>query len=218
MDWFARRTEDSVRMGSRSHGIIVLDVMSELNMALKFMVEGKQEVSTKCLERLFLSEHEADRLEDKLCAEIAAGDLSIQEREDLIHFVRKMDQIANWGKEAALYIQLIQETHSVVPEDVWIANMNMSAEIMTAVKYLIKAVETLNDDPKDTVRHIDSVNDQERIVDTMFFENIKQVHLSDMDPKAVMLVRDLIHSLEMSADMCKTCADTITILLKSRRL
>lgn len=218
LDWFSKRTEDTVRIGSRSHGIAVLDAVSELNMALKSMADGKKDVALKCLDRLFLSEHEADRIEDKLCIEIVGGELSVQEREDLIHFVRKMDEIANWAKEAALYVQLIVETRSEVPQEIWKANEKMSSEIMTAVKYLIKAIESLGSDSKETVKNIDAVNDQEMVVDTLFFQNIKQAHLSDMDPKAMMLVRDMIHSLEMTADVCKTCADTITILLTSRRM
>jgi len=37
-----------------------------------------------------------------------------------------------------------------------------------------------------------------------------------MDPKAVMLVRDLISAIESAADSGKSCGDTINILLVSR--
>lgn len=218
LDWFSKRTENTVRVKSRSHGIIVLDAVSELNFALKSMAGGKEDAAVKGLERLFLSEHEADRIEDKLCVDISGGELSVQEREDLIRFVRKMDEIANWSKEAALYVQLILETHAKVPQEIWESTEKMSEEIMTAVKYLIKVVEALNGDPKDVLKNVDGVNDQERIVDTLYFQATKQAHLSNMDPKAVMLVCDMIRALEMSADSCKSCADTITILVTSRSL
>lgn len=217
LEWFGRRKEDAVRVGSRSHALVVLDVVSELDMAIGFMAKGNKEAAMKCVDRLILSEREADHIEDKLCAEISSGDLSIDEREDLIHFVRKLDQIANWSKEASLHIQLIKETNASVPEDIWKDIGRMSAETIPAVKYLIKAIESLRENTADAVRCIDSVNDQERIVDGLYFSNIKQIHLSDMDPKAIMLLRELILSLEMAADTCKTCGDTISILLSARR-
>lgn len=217
LGWFTKRAGDTVRMGSRGHGIVVLDTVSELNLSLKYMAEGKVDAALKCIDRLFMNEHEADRIEERLCVEITGGDLSVQEREDQIHFVRKMDQIANWAKEAGIYIQLIIETGTELPQDVWRSNENIAAEVMTAVKHLIKAIENLGSNPKETIRNIDDINDQEAIVDTLYFQTIKQIHLSDLDAKAILLAREITNSMEMSADVCKSCADTITILLTSRR-
>lgn len=218
LGWFGKRKEDTVRTGSRSHGLAVLDAVTELDTAILEMSKGDQAAAMKAVDRLILCEREADRIEDRLCAEVSGGELSVQEREDLIHFVRKMDHIANWSKEASLHIQLIKETNSEVPENIWLEIKKMSDELIPAVKHLIKAVENLSSDSAETVRNIDAVNDQERIVDTLYFEAIKRVHLSSMDPKSVMLVRELILSLEMAADTCKACADTLTILLTSRRI
>jgi uncharacterized protein Yka (UPF0111/DUF47 family) len=39
-----------------------------------------------------------------------------------------------------------------------------------------------------------------------------------MDPRAVMLMRELIFTLEMAADTCKACADTVSIMLVARRM
>ncbi|MDR3206109.1 MAG: DUF47 family protein, partial [Candidatus Methanoplasma sp.] len=150
LGWFGRRKEDSVRTGSRSHGLAVMDAAIELDLAIQAMSKGDRTAAMKCIERLILCEREADRIEDRLCAEISGGELSVQEREDLIHFVRKMDHIANWAKEAALHIQLIKETDSEVPEDIWNQIGKMSSEIMPAVKHLIKAVESLALDSAET--------------------------------------------------------------------
>ena len=217
MDWFAKRTEDSVNAGSRTHGLAVLDAVSELDMALEAMEGAKAQAAMKSIERLFMSEHEADRMEDKLCIDIVGGELSTREREDMIHFVRKMDQIANWAKEAALYVQIIIETGTVVPPKMWAAMREMSTEIISAVKQLIKAIEFLRNDYKQLIRALEAVIDQERIVDGLYVEAVKLAHtLPELDSKAVMLVRDAIHALEVCADECKSVADTINIIVISR--
>ncbi len=218
MGWFSKRKEETVRIGSRSHGLVVLDAVTELDLAIMAMSKGDHVDAMKCIERLIISEREADRIEDKLSAEVSGGELSVQEREDLIHFIRKMDQIANWSKEGALHIQLLKETNALVPENIWLEIEKMSAELIPAVKYLIKVVETLDIGSTETLRNIEAVYDQEKIIDGLYFSCIKQVHLSPMDPRAVMLARELILSIEMAADTCKTCADTMSILLSARRM
>jgi len=214
--WFSKRKEETVRVGSRSHGLVVQDAVTELNLALVAMSKGDQVSAMKCIERLMLSEREADRIEDKLCADVSGGELSVQEREDLIHFIRKMDQIANWAKEGAIHIQLLKETNALVPEYIWQEIEKMSSELIPAVKYLVKIVENMDSVSTETNRNIEAVYDQEKIIDGMYFTCIKHVHLSPMDPRAVMLIRELIFTIEMAADTCKACADTISIMLAAR--
>lgn len=218
MGWFSKRKEETVRIGSRSHGLAVLDAVTELDLALIAMARNDPVDAMKCIERLMISEREADRIEDRLCADVSGGELSVQEREDLIHFIRKMDQIANWAKEGAIHIQLLKETNALVPENIWLEIGKMSAELIPAMKYLIKVVEILDAGSNEVIKNIEAVYDQEKIIDGLYFSCIKQVHLSPMDPRAVMLARELIFSLEMAADTCKTCADTMSIMLSARRM
>lgn len=205
-------------MGSRSHGLVVQDAVTELDLALIAMGRGDQVNAMKCIERLMLLEREADKIEDKLCADVSGGELSVQEREDLIHLIRKMDQIANWSKEGAIHVQLLMETKALVPDYIWAEVEKMAAELIPAVKHLVKTVENIGSSSTETTGSIEAVYDQEKIIDELYFSCIKHVHLSPMDPRAVMLVRELIFSLEMAADTCKTCADTISIMLVARRM
>jgi len=218
MGWFSKRKGETVMMGSRSHGLVIQDAITELDLALSAMGRGDHVNAMKCIERLMLLEREADKIEDRLCADVSGGELSVQEREDLIHLIRKMDQIANWAKEGALHVQLLMETNALVPDYIWEEVEKMSAELIPAVKHLVKTVENIGASPAETTGNIEAVYDQEKIIDELYFSCIKHVHLSTMDPRAVMLVRELIFSLEMAADTCKTCADTISIMLVARRM
>lgn len=194
-----------------------MDTVAEMEMCAKALSEGKKDVAMKCIERLILNEHEADRMESRLCVDIAGGELSIQEREDLIQFVRKTDEIANWTKEAALYAQLMIELNAVIPSEIWKSVQKMAAEIGQAVKHLVKAVENLQESSFDAMKEVEAISDQERIVDGLYFSTVKQIYISDVDAKTIILIHELVESLEMAADMCEMCADTITILMTSRR-
>ena len=218
MGWFSKRKGETVRIGSRSHGLVVQDAVTELDLAISAMNRGDKINAMKCIDRLMLLEREADKLEDKLCADVSGGELSVQEREDLIYFIRKMDSIANWAKEGGIHVQLLVETNALVPDYIWGEVGKMSSELITAVKHLIKTLENMDTLPAETHGNIEAVYDQEKIIDELYFSCIKHVHLSPMDPRAVMLIRELILTLEMAADTCKACADTISIMLVARRM
>jgi len=216
MGWLSKRKGETVMMGSRSHGLVVQDAVTELDLAIVAMGNGDTVTAMKCIERLMISEREADKIEDRLCAEVSGGELAAREREDLIHFIRKMDQIANWAKEGAIHVQLLKETNALVPDYIWKEVGKMAAELIPAVKILVRIVENLEAAPAERLKDIEAVYDQEKIIDGLYFSCIKHVHLSPMDPRAVMLIRELIFTLEMAADTCKACADTISILMVVR--
>lgn len=216
LDWFGKRKENSVNDGSRSHVVAVLDTVSELGASFVAMAEGDTVKATKSLERLMLSEQEADRIEDRLAAEISRGEMTVQERENLIAFVRKTDKVANWAKEAAIQEQLILETRASVPTEIWKELADMAEELKVEVRFLQNAIEDMRDDYRGAMANVDAVFDQERVIDGMYFVGIKHAHLSDMDPKDVLLVDNIINAVEMSADNCKSCGDTINILIASK--
>ena len=218
MIWLSKRKGETVREGSRSHGLVVQDAVTELDLAIKAMAKGDQVNAMKCIERLIMLEAEGDKIEDRLFEEVSGGELSVQEREDLVYFIRKMDSIANWAKEGAIHIQLLVETKALVPDYIWVELSKMSSELITAVKHLVKTVENMDTSHTETLGNIEATYDQEKIIDKLYFSCIKQVHLSPMDPRAVMLARDLILALEMAADTCKACADSISIILSARRI
>ncbi|MDD4453754.1 MAG: DUF47 family protein, partial [Candidatus Methanomethylophilaceae archaeon] len=112
LEWFSRRTGGVVQKGSRSHGLIVLDTVVELEKALKAISEGDKQTALKCIDRVILNEREADRIEDTLCKEIVEGSLKSQEREDLLHLIKKTDKISDKANDAGLYLQLIIETET----------------------------------------------------------------------------------------------------------
>jgi predicted phosphate transport protein (TIGR00153 family) len=216
--WLSKRKVETVMVGTRSHGLVVQDTVAELDLTLKAMFKGDTVNAMKCIGRLIKLETEADKIEDRLCEEVSGGEMSVQEREDLMYFIRKVDSIANWAKEGALHVQLLIETKALVPDYIWEEISKMSTELITAVKHLVKTVESMDTSPTETLGNIEAVYDQEKIIDSLYFTCIKQVHLSSMDPRAVMLARELILAIEMAADTCKASADTISIILSARRM
>ncbi len=217
LDWFSKRKEDMIQVGSRGHLIVISGIIAEMAKSLGAMSQSNWSEAAKCIERVILAECEADRIEDRLCAEISAGDLSISEREDLLHFVKKSDTIADWIREAAFYVQMALDIKATVPDPIWKSLARMCSELEIQCKTLIKAIESLAGDRNVTLRHVDMIKDQERIIDDLHYKAAKDILLSDMDLKGVTITRSITESIEMASDTCKQCSDTISLITIVRR-
>ena len=217
LDWFSKRKEDSMQEGTRKHGLAVLDAVSEVERAVEAMRAGDIQFTLKCIDRMILSEKEADKLEDRLAEAATAGDLSAQVREDLIRLAKTTDKVANWATKAGIHMQMIIECNIRVPPHVWDAAKLMATELTLAAKLLIKAYENLTVSVSESLRIATAVRDQEKVIDQIYYATVKKLFMSDMDYRGTMLMKGLVESLEESADACKHSAEILTMLLKSRK-
>ena len=220
IDWFAKRKGETLNTGSRAHGLVVYDAVNELANAIAAMGKCDKETAIKCVDRIVLCEREADRVEDRLTSELSKGSLSIQEREDLLHFIKKTDSIADHCLDAGMYIQLLVETEISIPFEIWESLSEMTKELQLAVKLLISAIDCLQQGSpsEEASRCVESIKDQERVIDMMNYSNTKKILLSEMDFKGIMLSHGLISDVEEAADACKGCAETIMMIIVTRGL
>jgi len=217
LEWFGRRREDFVLKGMREHGLIIIDSVNELERAVTAMSKGDDDTAMGAINRLVLSEKEADRIEDRLAFKLSKGDLDPREREDLMHLVRKMDRIADWAMEGAIHVQLVIEAGIEIPVHIWDALRAVCNELTLASKMLLRAVERLGADEDDTLKCIQSIKSQERVIDELNVSTLAKILMADMDFRGTMMAKGLLEAVEKSADRCKDCADTIHILITSRR-
>ncbi|MEM2943400.1 MAG: DUF47 family protein [Methanomassiliicoccales archaeon] len=217
MDWFSKRRESVIMNGIRNHALRVSDTITELNRAIGFIGEGDRKRALEAIQRLLISEREADYFESTISAELSKGDLDAREREDLMHLVRRMDYVADWGKEAALNLQMIIEAGVEVPKSLWEKYHMMTGELERATKMLKMSIDNLGVEDELVVKYEREVEIAEHNLDDMYFVTKKEILFAQMDPRAIFLMRDILHGIENSADSCKDAADIIHILLTAEQ-
>lgn len=219
LGWFGKRKEGVVGDGLRSMFLNVQDCVAELGTAVRAMSEEDGPRARKAIERLFICEREADSQEDELCNQISIGELGAQEREDLMHFIRKTDKIANWSKEAAINICLVQEVGLTVPKAVWDMVAQSVSDLESEVRNLANAVSMMATDSSDDMMEcIRGVRAMERTIDQAYFDITKAIFSSDLDHRAIILMSRIVDAVEMAADTCKICSDTVTILHYAKKV
>jgi len=215
MDWFGRRRESLVMNQLRRHVLKVFDTISDLDQAMISMCHDDSESAKEAIRRMLLSEKAADNLERSISEELSKGDLDSRQREDLLHLVRRMDYAADWAKEAGMNLNLIVEAGVHIPVSLWKHYCDMTAELKQAAHHLQETVENLGRDSDAVLAHWEKVEFLEHELDEKYFKTKKEILLADMDPRAIFLMRDLLHGMENSADSCKDAADTIHIFITS---
>jgi len=213
MDWFRKRRESVVMRQLRSHALKVFDTISELDRAISSIIQGAPNMASGAIQRVLLSEKAADNLEESISEELSKGDLSSRQRGDLLHLVRRMDHGADWAKEAAMNLSLIIEANVMVPATLWSGYQEMSVKLKDLAYHLKGAVENLGKDQDAVLANWRRVEELEHILDEQYFRTKKEILLSEMDARAIFLMRDLLHGMENSADSCKDAADTIHIFV-----
>jgi len=201
----------------RDHAQKVADTTTELDRVFNALCKGDKERALDAIKREMFSEKEADILEAKITEELSKGDMEAKEREDLMHLIRRMDYVADWAKEAGMNLQLVIEANVNVPLTLWNKYQAMTVELDKAAKELKLCIDNLGVDEEAAMRYERGVEVQEHILDEMYFSTKKEIFFADIDPKAIYLMRDILHGIENSADKCKDAADIIHILIIAQR-
>lgn len=217
LEWFGKRRESVVMKGIRDHAQKVADTTTELDRVLSALCKGEKERALDAIKRTMFEEKEADNLEAMITEELSKGDMESKEREDLMHLIRRMDYVADWAKEAGMNLQLVIEANVNVPLTLWNKYCAMTAELDKAAKQLKMCIDSLGVDEEAAMRYERGVEVQEHILDEMYFSTKKEIFFADIDPKAIYLMRDILHGIENSADKCKDAADIIHILIIAQR-
>jgi predicted phosphate transport protein (TIGR00153 family) len=215
LDWFGKRRESVIMNQIRNHALKVRDTVMELDRAVAAVGDGEKEKALEAIKRLLVSEKDADNLENSITEELSKGDLETREREDLMHLVRRLDYVADWAKEASLNLQLILEADVEVPRSLWASYRMMTEELEKAAKEIKISIDNFGTDIEAVMKHEREVEACEHVLDDLYFSTKKEILFAQMDPRAIFLMRDMLHGIENSADSCKDAADIIHILVTS---
>ncbi len=212
VDWFGRRKQSIVMKGIRSHASKVLATLSELDIAISAAGSGNEKEASAALDRLLLSEREADNLEKMISEELSKGDLNPRQREDLLDLIREMDRAADWAKEACMNLRLLLEAGIEVSEEIWDQLKEMTRILTDIGKQLKGSIDSLGGDHSKIISYGKEVGRLEEVLDDKYFQVKKHVIDGKLESRGLILVKDILNSIENAADNCEDAGDIIHII------
>jgi predicted phosphate transport protein (TIGR00153 family) len=209
--WLDLRRKSKTLSLARKEIVLAIKTVTELREAIKAVAEGKRGEMEKHLQTLFSDEIEVDDLRRLVFEDLARESLPAEYREDLMHIVKRLDVMADYVKDSARNIKILQDT--VIPAEIWNEVVKIAEILVKEADLLGSTIGTLGIAPPQVRDLAEKVDEQEHIVDNyqlkvraLIFGN-KRFSFA-----AKLFLRDLLNCLEEIADTCADVADYVRVL------
>ena len=210
--WFTRRRKSKVLEIADRQMTLAIDTVIELEKEINAASKGKKEEAKASFEKLSRVEHEIDELRRTVFEELTRGSLPSKDREDIMHLVKRLDDMADHVKDAARAVLVLLEAKVV--REMWKHFADTARELVTCATTLRNAIEKLGTDPAKAMELAKKIDEIERRVDVKYVEGKELLlkHSNKMDAATILLLKDLIEEMEHVADSCDDTADYVRIL------
>ncbi|MCX7661721.1 MAG: DUF47 family protein [Candidatus Omnitrophica bacterium] len=208
--WLAGKQEERVLEDAKAHVEITYKTVEWFKKAVEFFVKQETENKKEAIRKVRESEHEADFLRKKMVDELSEGLLVPPDREDLMHFVKSLDRIADWTNGAARILGFIEEKLS---QEV-LENISLATElIFKAITCLKNAItELIENDIKDCLLNCEEVDRIEHDADDQKKDLSESILHTKLEPKTLLLSYQLAEYLEAVTDKIEDAADFIKVV------
>jgi predicted phosphate transport protein (TIGR00153 family) len=214
--WFARRRKSKVLEIADRQMTLAIDTVIELEKSINAALNGQKEKAKSSFEKLSTIEHEIDELRRTIFEELTKGSLPSKDREDIMHLVKRLDEMADHVKDASRAVVLLVEANVV--KEIWEQLAETAKDLVVAATTLRDSIEKLGTEPQKAMELAKQIDIVEGKVDEKYLK-VKALllkHSSEMDAATILILKDLIEEMEHVADSCDDTADYVRILTVAR--
>lgn len=215
LGWLGMAEEQSIINDAKKHVEETYKTVTYFSEAVKAFARGDVSAKAGAIESVRLSEHAADILRSKMVTELSEGMLLPPDREDLMHFVKTLDKIADWTNGAARILGFIEQK---LPENI-LKNISDATElIFNSISNLKEAIESLTrNDLKKALADCQVVDEIEHKADDQKKALIESIIHAKLEPTSLLLSYQLAEYLEGVTDKIEDAADFIKVVaIKSK--
>jgi predicted phosphate transport protein (TIGR00153 family) len=214
--WFAKRRKSKLLEMADRQMTLAIDTVIELEKSINAALKGDKEKAKASFEKLSAIEHEIDELRRTVFEELTRGSLRSKDREDIMHLVKRLDEMADHVKDASRAVILLLEAK--VPKEMWEQFVQTAGDLVECATTLRKAIEQLGIDSAKAMELAKQIDAIEGRVDEKYLTSKAMLlrYSKETDAATILLLKDLIEEMEHVADSCDDTADYVRILTVSR--
>jgi predicted phosphate transport protein (TIGR00153 family) len=211
--WFERQRRTEVLDLAQNQITKALNTVTSLHKAIQYLSEAKKKEAMQCIEAVFKEEEEVDSLRREIFKELSKGTALLAEyREDLLHFVKRLDTLADYVKDAARCVKMLGD--SPIPKELLKNMVRITSSLVECASALRGSVEKISMNPIEAIEYAKKVEQLEHEIDEEYLDTkplfIK--YAEQMNCGSMVILDDLVEFVEQAADMCADTADYIVIL------
>jgi len=215
-EWFAKRRKSKVLELADRQMTLAIDTVIELEKSIDAASKGDKEKAKASFEKLSLVEHEIDELRRTVFEELTRGSMHSKDREDIMHLVKRLDEMADHVKDASRAVVLLLDAKVV--KEMWTQFAKTAKDLVAIATTLRNAIEKLGTDPLEAMKLAKQIDEIEGRVDEKYLRSkaLLLKNSNKMDAATILILKDLIEEMEHVADACDDTADYVRILTVTR--
>ena len=215
LDWFKKRRETHALNTMRRHLTTTMSIVDDLEKAVEAAVLNKTKEAKSLIDNITSAERGADTLRRNFMDELAQGELSSSDREDLMHLMKRVDMVVDWCREATRLLNVLPMKE--VPQSLKKAFIEIANCLKECALSLQRSMNKMVIKPEDALKAADEVERQEEKVDDLH-ENARPLLVEEAKLKAgiAVLTSQLFEAIETAADSCEDACDQIRIIIVRR--
>ena len=211
--WFAVRQSTKILNTVGRHLDLVTGTVEELVRMLSAALKGDREEAERCYCRIKDMEREADRLRRELARQLTMGVLPPEERDDLMHLVRRADWVADWAMEAGRLLRIVpvEKTSERFKKLI----MEMCEEDLKCAMTLKRCIRRLTENVRESLSLAYEVERIEEKIDDLYAElRAEYSHMTadEISMGALILLNMFMDAVEMVADWCENTSDYVRVI------
>ena len=215
LGWLGMAEEQHIIQDAQKHVDVTYRTVEYFVEAVRAFVKGDLSAKAIAIDKVKDGEHEADLIRSKMVKELSESLLVPPDREDLMHFVRTLDKIADWTKGAAQILGFIEER---LPDNI-LKNISTATEVI--LKSVTKLKEAINGLGKNDLQKVlldcEEIDRLEHEADEQKQQLIESIIHAKLEPTSLLLSYELAGYLEGVTDKIEDCADFIKVIaIKSK--
>ncbi|MFW9897480.1 MAG: DUF47 domain-containing protein [Candidatus Thorarchaeota archaeon] len=223
MEWFKSRNEENAMNLTLVHTQKVLECIVEFDKGLSFFLEEKNiDLALKVFFRVDELEHQADGIRRNILNMLAQAELPSKIRENLMHLVKRIDDIANAANASSrILISMNHKDFLSLGEDVHRNILDISKISVEAVK---KVNMMVNELLKPEQKNIQEIGNEVNILEHQCDEKHYAINRSlvsnnlDINPFSAIVMHNCISAMEAISDNAEDVADYIIMLTLAKRM
>lgn len=210
--WVSTHVGRRALQRSDTHIDLILEVAKSTLQLFKCFKDDDMSCVQEMFNKVFNYEREADDVKRKVFEELSNGFIHPIDRDEIVRLVLAVDDIAAYLKAASRRALLINP--KLVDYEIKVYTLIMCEKVLSAVGLLKEAVKSLPTEPNKALAIANDVERLEEEVDDIRMKALDRVlrFCNHTEISACIIAKEIIDSLENSADRCEDTADVVRIL------
>ena len=215
LGWLGMAEEQSILEDAKKHVEETYKTVKYFSEAVSAFIQGDLNAKTQAIENVRVSEHQADILRSKMVSELSESLLLPPDREDLMHFAKSLDRIADWTNGAARLLGFIEQK---LPDNISKNISSATGLILSSITKLRESIQALaKNDLKKALADCEDVDRLEHEADDQKKILIEAMIHAKLEPTSLLLCYQLAEYLEGVTDKIEDAADLIKVFaIKSK--